>query len=89
MSTLMVALGRMEALDHVRLFMVFQSPLSWPQWAQWSLPAAVIHGSYRVISMLLSSTLLGLVLGYLYAPRTWCSICPVMTLTSPKRKAVN
>ena len=88
MSTLMVALGRMEPLDHLRLFMVIQSPIPWPQLLKWALPAAVMHGSYRVISMLFSSTVIGFVLGYLYLPRTWCTICPVMTLTSSKQKAV-
>ena len=84
MSTLMVGLGRLEPLDHLRLFMVVQSPLPWPQLVEWALPAFVVHGSYRVISMLFSSTLLGLGLGLLYFPRTWCSICPVMTLSTPK-----
>ena len=91
MSTLIVALGRLEPLDHLRLFMIFQSPIAWPQLLEWALPDFVIHGSYRVISMLFSSTFLGVVLGYLYMPRTWCSVCPVMTLTTPivKTKAAN
>lgn len=86
MSTLMVALGRIAPMPYIRLFMVFRAPFILPQLVIWPLPDFLIHLSYRVYSMLLSSLLIGLVLGVLFRPRTWCSICPVNTLSTPKLK---
>lgn len=89
MSTMGVAFGRIEAMDHVRLFMAFRAPFALPQLLVLNLPEALIHFSYRVYSMLLSSILIGVVLGFLYAPRTWCTICPVNTLSVPKHLKQN
>lgn len=88
MSTLMVALGRIQPMLYVRLFMVFKAPLVLPQIVNFDWPTAVLHFSYRIYSMMLSSIMIGLVLGFLYAPRTWCVICPVNTLSIPKRLKV-
>ena len=84
MSTIMVALSRMEGLLHVRLFMAFQAPFTLPQLLSLQLPEFLTHFSYRIYSMTLSSTLIGLTLGVLYAPRTWCAVCPVNTLSVKK-----
>jgi hypothetical protein len=89
MSTIMVALGRMDGLLHVRLFMAFQAPFTLPQLLSISLPEFLTHFSYRIYSMTLSSTLIGLVLGVLYAPRTWCAVCPVNTLSVVKKHATS
>ena len=85
MSTIMVALGRIDGLLHVRLFMAFQAPFTLPQLLSFQLPAFLTHFSYRIYSMTLSSTLIGLVLGVLYTPRTWCAVCPVNTLSIIKK----
>jgi hypothetical protein len=84
MSTLAVYFGRIEAMDHLRLFMAFESPIALPQILNFDLPMFMIHYSYRVYSMIFSSILIGFVLGFLYAPRTWCVVCPVNTLSVPK-----
>lgn len=84
MSTLMVYLGRIQPMPYVRLFMVFKAPYPLPQLFAWNLPDYLIHASYRVYSMMFSSVLIGLALGILFAPRTWCVICPVNTLSVPK-----
>jgi len=84
MSTMGVAFGRIESMDYVRLFMAFRAPFDLPQLLSINQPAALIHFSYRVYSMLFSSVLIGLVLGFLFVPRTWCTICPVNTLSVPK-----
>lgn len=85
MSTLMVYLGRIQPMLFVRLFMAFEAPFTLPQMLSLNLPVFVLHFSYRVFSMLFSSLLIGLVLGFLYAPRSWCVICPVNTLSVPRK----
>lgn len=88
MSTIMVLLGNIPAIDKIRLFILFQLP--------WELPQIIhatgignwwIHAAFRVYSIMLSSTLIGLILGYFYKPRTWCGVCPVGTLSDRMLKA--
>lgn len=82
MSTIMVILGNISAIDKIRLFILFQLPWELPQLI--NLPVTEswwVHTAFRVYSIMLSSTLIGLVLGYFYKPRTWCAICPVGTLS--------
>jgi hypothetical protein len=79
-STIQIALGNMAPMPYIRLFILIPFvPL--PQLIHLSAPLWLTHLSYRLYSMMLSSTLLGIVLAYLYRPRSWCSICPVGTLT--------
>lgn len=85
MSTLAVATGKIEPLDHVRLFMFYKVPLVLPQLIDIDLPMFIIHFSYRILSMLSSTLIIGCGLGFLYAPRIWCTICPVNTLSVPKK----
>lgn len=85
MSTTAVAFNIIEPMNYIRLFMAFEAPFTLIQLIELSLPAFIIHFSYRVYSMILSTTLIGLVLGFLYIPRAWCMICPVNILSSVKR----
>lgn len=84
MSTLMVSLGRIDAMEYLRFFMVLPLPFEFPQLLSISLPAPILHFSYRIYSMMFTTTLLGIVLGILYIPRAWCTICPIMSLTKEK-----
>lgn len=84
MSTIMVSLGRVAPIDHVRFFIVFQIPAAMPQLLQLAISPWLLHLSFRIYSMMLTSTTIGLILGFLYMPRTWCVICPIQTLTSKK-----
>lgn len=85
MSTTAVAFNIIAPMNYLRLFMVFEAPFTLIQLIELSLPSFIIHFSYRVYSMILSTTLIGLVLGFLYMPRAWCMICPVNTLSIPKK----
>lgn len=85
MSTLMVALGRIAPMNHVRLFMAFKAPFTLPQLLDLNLPPFLTHYGYRLYSMMLSSIIIGFVLGFLFAPRSWCVVCPVNTLSMPKK----
>ena len=82
MSTTMVALDRIPPMDYVRFLMAFPIPIELPQLLQINLPDALIHLSYRIFSVMFTSTVIGLTMGFLFRPRSWCGICPVQTLTT-------
>lgn len=84
MSTIMSSIGKMPPVDFVRFLIVFPAPFTLPQLLDWSVPVGLLHFSYRIYSMMFTSATVGLVLGMIYAPRTWCAICPIQTLTSNK-----
>ena len=83
MSTFGVAFGRIEPINAVRLWMFFEVPAPLPQLWAIQIPSFLSHFSYRIYSMTVSTVLIGLILGFLFAPRTWCMICPVNTLSEP------
>lgn len=85
LSTTMIFLGRIQPMAYLRLFMVIPTSFVFPQLIEFNLPPFLVHYSYRILSMMFSSILLGFVLGFIYAPRTWCVICPVNTLSVPKK----
>lgn len=86
MSTLMVTLGRIEPIEQVRLFIVWGLPFKMPQLLDLQVVPNMLHLGYRIYSVLLTSFLVGSILGILYKPRTWCAICPINTLTIPKKR---
>ncbi|GAA0178317.1 hypothetical protein SH2C18_13900 [Clostridium sediminicola] len=86
MSTIMVSKGRVAPMDKIRFMILFTIPFDLPQFLNLSVPNGLIHLGYRAYSMMFTSTIVGLILGILYAPRTWCKICPVQTLTTVKKK---
>ncbi|WP_291633877.1 4Fe-4S binding protein [Clostridium sp.] len=82
MSTLMVFRGRMEAMEKVRFMIVFRLPWNMPQLLNISsIPDWAVHLSFRVYSMMFTTTVIGMVLGFMYMPRMWCTICPVNTIS--------
>jgi hypothetical protein len=83
-STARIATGAMEAMEYVRLFIAIPLPGPMPQLIQFPQqpPQWLLHLSYRLYSMMLSSSLLGIALSIIYRPRAWCTICPVGTLSN-------
>lgn len=89
MSTLMVLLGRRDAIDKIRFMIVFQLPWNIPQLLDVGLvPSWVTHLSFRIYSMMFTTTVLGLILGWIYKPRSWCTICPVNTISDSVLKTI-
>lgn len=89
MSTIMVSLGRIEVIDKIRLFIVFRLPWDMPQLLSiTSVPNWAVHLSFRIYSMMLSTTIIGLLFGWLYSPRTWCTICPIGTISDISLKGL-
>lgn len=82
MSTIMVFRGKMDAMEKVRFMMAFQLPWNMPQLLNISsIPNWAVHLSFRVYSMMFTTTVIGLFLGLLYSPRIWCTICPINTIS--------
>lgn len=78
-STIQIAMGRMPPMPYLRLFIAI--PL-WPlpQLLETTGPDWLVHLSYRLYSMMLSSTILGIAFSRIWRPRAWCAVCPVGTL---------
>lgn len=84
MSTTAVSLGAIEPIEQIRFMIMFPLPVTMPQMLDLAVPAPLVHLGYRVYSVMFSSTVIGLILGFIYRPRTWCIVCPIQTLTTKK-----
>lgn len=90
LSTIMVFRGRREALERVRFLIAFQLPWQIPQLLDLgAFPSWASHLSFRIYSMMFTTTVLGLIIGLIYKPRSWCTICPVNTLSDAALKGMN
>ncbi|GAB6109898.1 4Fe-4S binding protein [Fusibacter bizertensis] len=84
-SSVMVVQKNIAPMNFVRFLIVFQIPVELPQLIQIALPDIISHIGYRIFSIMFTSTVIGLMLGFLFKPRSWCAICPVQTLTTMVR----
>ncbi len=83
MSTIMVSKGRIMPIEEIRFLMAFKIPFDLPQILFGNIGADwAIHLSFRLYSMMFTTTVIGLVLGWLFKPRTWCAICPINTVST-------
>jgi hypothetical protein len=90
MSTVMVFKGRREALENIRFLLVFQFPWDIPQLLNLgTMPNWIVHLSFRIYSMMFTTTVLGLILSWIFKPRTWCTICPINTISDISLKKIN
>ncbi|MFA9463151.1 MAG: hypothetical protein ACERKN_02555 [Velocimicrobium sp.] len=82
MSTLGVVKGMKPAMEYLRFFILFPLPFEMPQLLDIiNLSPWLTHLSYRIYSMMMTTTILGLLLAMFYKPRTWCAICPISTIS--------
>lgn len=84
MSSTMVFLGRIQVIEELRILIVIRTSFKLPQLIPLNLPPLLLHFSYRMLSIMVTSISIGSILGFIFVPRTWCVICPVMTLTKKK-----
>lgn len=83
MSTLKVSGGSVPAMTYLRFLIVLPIPGEMPQLFKFSGFAPwLTHLSYRFYSMMMTTALIGLILALIYKPRTWCTICPISTLSN-------
>ena len=79
-QTYLVFGGAASLREVVKLFWTFRVPWSWAYTAG-TVPDWAAQFSFGFYSLMLTSTLIGLVLMALFRPRTWCSFCPMGTMT--------
>ena len=79
----MVFLDKRDPIEKVRFLMAFQLPWIMPNLLDIGMmPDWVVHLGFRVYSMMFTTTIIGLLVGYLYRARNWCAICPMGALSS-------
>ncbi len=75
----------MIVLEQMKLFNLIDLPFH--DLLKYRINPQLTQISFSLFNMMLSTTLLGIILGLIYKPKTWCSICPVMTMqTTIKNK---
>lgn len=82
LSTFGVAKGIKLPMETLRFLILIPLPFEMPQLFDLSNIAPwLTHLSYRFYSMMMTTTVLGLILASVYKPRTWCTICPIATVS--------
>ena len=79
-QTYLVFTGTKNLRQVVKLFWTFKIPWRWA-YHESIFPAWMVQFSYGFYSLMLTSTLIGLIVMVLYKPRTWCAFCPMGTMT--------
>jgi len=82
-QTYLVASGANSLRQAVKLFWTFRVPWKWA-YTPGLLPESlnlVVQFSYGFYSLMLTSTLIGLIVMLLYKPRSWCTFCPMGCMT--------
>ena len=88
LQTYMVASGAASLKEAIKLFWTLRVPWDWA-YAAGSLPAWAAQFSFGFYSLMLTSTLIGLIVMVLYRPRSWCAFCPMGTMTQSICKLKN
>lgn len=86
MSTIKVATGATPLLA-LHYFIVIPVPFELPHLINIEAPLWTLHFRYRMYSMMMTTVTLGLILAIVYKPRTWCTVCPISTLSNEYMKA--
>ena len=79
-QTYLVAGGAANLNEALKLFWTFRVPWGWTYTAG-TVPDWIAQYSFGFYSMMLTSTLIGLIVMALYKPRSWCTFCPMGTMT--------
>lgn len=79
-QTWLVASGAGTLKEVIKLFWTIRVPWGWTYSAS-MVPDWIVQFSFGFYSLMLTSTLIGLIVMVLYKPRTWCSFCPMGTMT--------
>ncbi len=80
-STVMVGIGVAKPLTEVRFLLIFKLPI--PQLIEINFfGPTLLHLSYRLYSMVLTTFILGAIMSSIYKTRTWCVVCPYNTIAT-------
>lgn len=80
LQTWLVAAGAETLREGLKLLWLFRVPWGWAYTAG-TVPDWVAQFSFGFYSLMLTSTIIGLAVMALYKPRTWCTFCPMGTMT--------
>ena len=78
-QTYLVGAGTESLKEAIKLFWTFRVPWGWAY--SGGVPDWVAQLSFGFYSLMLTSTLIGLIVMVLFKPRTWCAFCPMGTMT--------
>ena len=79
-QTYLVAAGARDLTEAIKLLWLFRVPWSWAYTAG-TVADWIAKFSFGFYSLMLTSTIIGFVVMSLFKPRTWCSFCPMGTMT--------
>ena len=78
--TILVGSGASGLRQVVKLFWTFKLPWNWAYHGT-ALPLWAAQFAFGFYSMMLTSSLIGIIVMVLYKPRSWCVFCPMGTTT--------
>ncbi|MBQ8642414.1 MAG: 4Fe-4S binding protein [Clostridia bacterium] len=79
-QTYLVGAGAESLRESLKLFWLFRVPWDWTYNAG-AIPDWIAQFSFGFYSLMLTSTLIGLIVMVFFKPRTWCAFCPMGTMT--------
>ena len=79
-QTWLVGSGASNLKEAIKLFWTIRLPWTWA-YSGGVVPDWIAQFSFGFYSLMLTSTLIGLIVMALYKPRTWCTFCPMGTMT--------
>lgn len=79
-QTYLVAAGAENLREAIKLFWTIRVPWGWT-YSQGVVADWIAQFAFGFYSLMLTSTLIGLLVMVLYKPRTWCTFCPMGTMT--------
>ena len=79
-NTYLVAAGAENLKEAIKLFWTFRVPWGWTYTAG-AVPDWIAQDAFGFYSIMLTSTLLGVIVMVLFKPRTWCAFCPMGSMT--------
>lgn len=80
-TTYLVFAGSRGLGETVKLFWTFHVPWHWAYHETLGLPVWTAQFAFGFYSLMLTSTLIGVIAMVLWKPRSWCVFCPMGTAT--------
>lgn len=87
-QTVLVFKGAKNLGEFIKLFWLFKIPFGWA-YAEGTVSPWIAQFSFGFYSLMLTSTIIGLIVMVLYKPRAWCVFCPMGTMTQSICKIKN
>ncbi|MCQ2604164.1 MAG: 4Fe-4S binding protein [Spirochaetia bacterium] len=87
-QTYLVAAGARDLQETIMLLWTFRIPWGWTYTAG-TVPGWIAQFSFGFYSLMLTSLLVGLITMVFFRPRSWCTFCPMGTMTQLICKARN